>query len=259
MGSAKAGPRGLPPRQGRGRHRSQAGAGASVPGKRGGFKEEQPGGSGLPSADKIFAFARHGRRLPRSLGCELLRRGEAGAGDARGRPAAPTPSVPHSPAPRCAGRAAEPRLAATWGPWARGGRTGESARAGGCGAGGQEAAAGPAFTLPSAGLAAGRSEPGGRDGALPGGASAPGEPAGVAEVPEGSPPRPPGAALPLGRFWGASPTGVRRAGRGVAPTLFGAVNFAFVRCSVPARMARPKISPAKTRASPPPRPEHPLP
>lgn len=140
MGSARAGPRGLPPRQGRGRHRSQAGAGASVPGKRGGFKEEQPGGSGLPSADKIFAFARHGRRLPRSLGCELLRRGEAGAGDARGHPAAPTPSVPRSPAPRCAGRAAEPRLAATWGPWARGGRTGESARAGGCGAGGQEAA-----------------------------------------------------------------------------------------------------------------------
>lgn len=140
VGSARVGPRGLPPRQGRGRHRSQAGAGASVPGKRGGFKEEQPGGSGLPSTDKIFAFARHGRRLPRSLGCELLRRGEAGAGNARGRPAAPTPSVPRSPAPRCAGRAAEPRLAATWGPWARGGRTGECARAGGYGAGGREAA-----------------------------------------------------------------------------------------------------------------------
>lgn len=174
VGSAKAGPRGLPPRQGRGRHRSQAGAGASVPGKRGGFKEEQPGGSGLPSADKIFAFARHGRRLPRSLGCELLRRGEAGAGDARGRPAAPTPSVPRSPAPRCAGRAAEPRLAATWGPWARGGRTGESARAGGCGAGGQEAATGPAFTLPSAGLAAGRSEPGGGTGLCRGAPPPPG-------------------------------------------------------------------------------------
>lgn len=129
---------------------------------------------------------------------------------------------------------------------------------GAAGQGGGRRRAGPVFALPSADLAAGRSEPGG-DRALPGGASAPGEPAGVAEVPEGFPPRPPGAALPPGRFWGASPTGVRRAGRGVDPTLFGAVNFAFVRCSVPARMARPKISPAKIRASPPPLPEHPLP
>lgn len=86
----------------------RAGERVSVPGKSGGFREEQPSSSVLPSADKIFASARHGWRLPPPLPhlnwFQTPPEARRGAGERRG-------GRRRCAGPRCSPRPPPPRVA----------------------------------------------------------------------------------------------------------------------------------------------------